>query len=277
MVLPVTTNQSDIAVTAIFTTTQQPPPQTVYSITVNSNDLNGTAVGGFRIDLRVEGYVVQTGFSPVTFRNLEPGIEYQVVTYWFGNYYLREFANGDFNRYDIVKFNSTGATSVTLDALYQYVPASQAATLNIMAFFPNGTQLGTTFNNTGYIQHTPGMWLTVTPPGSNTPFTGTYTGGSILPFVLLSGGNYTVQMTGSYGNIQFSHWNDTGSTNPVRAVMLNGNVTLVAIYTQGGMAPQSPSPGRLFAVTMSTSLGALPVLLTYGRKSNPAHSKSKKD
>jgi hypothetical protein len=118
---------------------------------------------------------------------------------------------------------------VTYDALYQYVPKTQAADLNIIAELPNGTLLGTTFNNSGYIQHTPGMWLTITP-GSGAPFTGSYTGGSILPFVLFNNEPYTISMTAGYQNYQFAYWKDTSGTNPDRAITLNGSATYIAVY-----------------------------------------------
>jgi hypothetical protein len=230
--IPVTANSSTTALTAIYTTTPQTPPSTDYSITVNSHDLNGTALNGFYVDLRVNGNHIEGAFTSGTLSNLQPGVQYQVVIYWFGNYYFRDFSNGDLNRYELVTLNTTaGQNTVTLNALYQYVPPAKAATLNILAQLTNGTQIGTTFNNTGYIQHTPGMWLTVTPPGTTTPFTGTFTGGSILPFVLINDQTYTVQMTPSYNGYTFAYWKDSGSTNPVRAIALNGNASYTAVYT----------------------------------------------
>lgn len=228
--MPVTANGSTTTETAVFTTTQQAPPTTGYSITVNSNLLNGTAAAGFYVDVRVNGNHIDSGFTPVTISNLEPGIQYQVVAYWFGNYYFREFSNGDLNRYGLVTFNSTGPTSVTLDALYQYVPQSEASDLNVMAELPNGTVIGSTFNNTTYIQHTPGMWLTVAP-GSGSPFTGTFTGGSILPFVLFNNQPYTISMSAGYGVYQFAYWKDTGSTSAVRVITLTGDQSYIAVYT----------------------------------------------
>ena len=229
--IPVTANSSTTSLTAIFTTTPQTPPTTNYSITVNSHDMNGTALTGFYVDLRVNGNHIESTFTPGTLANLQPGVQYQVVIYWFGNYYFRDFSNGNLNRYALVTLNTTaGQNTVTLNALYQSVPASKAATLNILAQLTNGTQIGTTFNNTGYIQHTPGMWLTVTPPGTTTPFTGTFTGGSILPFVLMNDQTYTVSMTPSYNGYTFAYWKDTGSTNPVRAIALNGDASYIAVY-----------------------------------------------
>jgi hypothetical protein len=232
-VMPAPATPSGSTLTAVFTTTPQPAPPTPYTITVDSSNINGTAIRGYLIDLRVGGYAIESGFSPVTFRNLEPGLHYQIVAYWAGNLYFRDFSNGDLNRYELVTFNSTGATSASYDAQYEYVLPSEAATLNVIAEFPNGTQIGTTFNNTGYIQHTPGLWLTVTPPGAATPYTGSDTGGSLLPFVLISGETYTVQMTLGFGAYHFSHWSDTGSTDATRAITLGPNATtIVAIYEQ---------------------------------------------
>lgn len=240
-VMPITITSSNSKFTVVYESAVEPPPTTTpYSITVTSHDLNGTAVGGFFIDVRVNGYHITSGDTPVTFSNLEPGIRFQVIFYWYNNYWLRELSDGDLNRYASVMFNTTGATSVSYDGLYQYVPSSQAARLNIQAEFPNGTIIGTTFNNTSYIEHTPGVWLTVAPPNSSTPFTGTFTGGSILPFVLFNHETYTVAMTPGYaGCLTFTKWQDTGSTKNVRAVTMNGDETLVAIYTQVGACPNS--------------------------------------
>jgi hypothetical protein len=202
------------------------------SITVTSKDIgNGSTLTGFTVDLRVDGNPVQNGFTPVTFSGLKTGVQYQVVVYWYGNYYFREFSNGDLNRYALVTLNAS-QDSVSLTGLYQYIPPSQEASLNIIAQFPNGTQIGTTFNNTDYIQHTPGMWLTVTPPGSAQPFTGSYTGGSILPFILLKGQTYTVEMTAGYGNVHFLHWKDNNSTDLSRKVQLNSGASYTAVYVE---------------------------------------------
>ena len=171
---------------AVFTTTKQSPPPTPYSVTVDSSALNGTSIHGYLIDVRVDGYAIVSGFTPVTFTSLEPGLQYQIVAYWAGNYYFRDFSDGDLNRYELVTFNSTGPTTASFNAMYEYVPPpDRRRRLNVIAEFPNGTQIGTTFNNTGYIQHTPGLWLTVTPPDATVPYTGSFTGGSLLPFMLL--------------------------------------------------------------------------------------------
>ncbi|MDA4117164.1 MAG: hypothetical protein OK455_02350, partial [Thaumarchaeota archaeon] len=71
------------------------------------------------------------------------------------------------------------------------------------------------------------------PQGSTTPFTATFTGGSILPFIFFNGQTYTVFMSTGYSNISFSYWKDNNNTNPTRTVPLNGNTTIIAIYTQG--------------------------------------------
>lgn len=57
-VLPVAANSSGTTATAVFTTTPQPPPATPYSISVASNDLNGTALSGFVVYLAVDGYTI---------------------------------------------------------------------------------------------------------------------------------------------------------------------------------------------------------------------------
>lgn len=225
------------ALTAIYTSTQQScsgGSSGNDSITVTASDLRtGAALAGFYIDLRQNNNEIAHGFTPVTFTGLSAGIPYLVVSYWYGSDYFRQYSDGNLQRYQFVTLNSTaGQTSYTLNGLYENVTKAQAATLNVIAKFPNGTQIGTAYDINGYPQHTPGMYLTVTPPGASTPFTATFTGGSILPFTFFDGQTYTVSMGASYNNVYFDHWQDNGNTSPVRAVALSGNTTITAIYVQ---------------------------------------------
>lgn len=229
-VYPVAVNSSMSNLTAVFTPTQQAPPPTPFRISVYGSDLNGTALVGFLIDLRVDGYPIASGYTPVVFNDLEPGIQYQVVAYWAGDYYFRNFGADDLNRYALVTFNSTGPESVSLVGRYQLVLPQEGSALDVIAQLPNGTILGTTFNMSDYIQHTPGMWLTVTQTGDKSPFTGSYTGGSTLPFILLKGETYTIQMTLGYGSLKFAYWKDTNSSDSTRTIFLDQNTTLVAVY-----------------------------------------------
>jgi hypothetical protein len=224
------------------------------TITVTSMDMyNGSSLSGFTIDVRQDGNPVASGYTPVTFTGLQLGVQYQVVMYWFGNDFFREFSSGDLNRYSLVTLNST-TESVSLTGLYQYVPPSQANTLNILAQFPNGTQIGTTFNNTDYIQHTPGMWLTVTPSGASQAFTGSYTGGSMLPFTLTADQSYIVSMTAGYGNVQFLHWADDGSTSLSRQVTLNGTAaSYTAIYFVNNSATTTTSTASSTTTSLTSS------------------------
>ena len=228
-VIPIISTSSEISLKAVFTSTPQAPPPTPYSISTSSGMLNGGNLTGILVDVRVDGYPIQSGYTPVTFNNLEPGIQYQVIVFWYGDDYFRHFADGDLNRYELVTFNNTGTQSESYTALFQTVPSSEAASLDVIAKFANGTVIGTSFNATTYIQHTPGVWTTVTPQGLFTPYTGSDTGGSLLPFILMAGQNYTVEMSNWQG-YHFAKWADTGSTDPNRVVTLNSNMTLVAIY-----------------------------------------------
>jgi hypothetical protein len=205
------------------------------SITVTSSDLvTGAAMGGMYVDLRLDNNHVESGYTPVTFSGLQQDTKYLVVVYGYGNNYFRHFSNGNLQRYSFVTLNKTaGQTSYSMNALYENVPSAQAASLNIIAQFPNGTQIGTASEIGGYPQHTPGMYLSVAPPGVTSPYTATFTGGSILPFIFFNHRTYTVSMSTGYSKVTFSHWKDDGSTDPTRAFTLNGNSTYIAIYTQG--------------------------------------------
>jgi hypothetical protein len=238
--IDVTANDSQISLTASYCPTQGGCSSGGgggggAAITVTGSDLHtGGTITGMYVDLRLNDNSIQDGFTPVTFSGLQTGVQYLVVVYWYGSYYFRHFSNGDLQRYELVTLNSTtGQDTITLNALYENVPTSQAASLNLIAQFPNGTQIGTASEDNGYPQHTPGMYLTVTPPGSDSPFTATFTGGSILPFIFFNGETYTVQMSTGYSNITFAYWKDNGSTDPTRSFALAGNATYIAVYVQG--------------------------------------------
>jgi hypothetical protein len=223
-------------------------------ITVLGTNMNGstTPVNGVLIDLRINGSNVASGYTPVAFTNVQLGVQYGVVVFWYSNYYIRYINDSntgiDLQRYDLVTLNAT-APHDTLDAVFQYVPSSQAASLNIIAQFPNGTQIGNSsyYPQLDYILHSPGMWFTLTAPNGSDPFTGTFTGGSILPFILYNHQNYTVDMSQGYCGewytglsngtapiveIEWSNWLNGSSTDPSLVVGLNSNVTYVAIYNQ---------------------------------------------
>jgi hypothetical protein len=204
------------------------------SITVTSSQLGtGAALSGMFVDLRLNNNHIVSGYTPVTFTGLQLGSKYLVVMYGYGANYFRHFSTGNLQRYSYVTLNTTvGQTAYALNALYENVPNAQAASLNIIAQFPNGTQIGTASEIGGYPQHTPGMYLSVTPPGAASPYTATFTGGSILPFIFFNHETYTVALSAGYSNITFAYWKDDGSANPTRAFDLNGNSTFIAIYTE---------------------------------------------
>jgi len=204
------------------------------TITVTSSNLHtGAKITGMYVNLRLNDNDVQAGFTPVTFTGLQTGVDYLVVVYWYGDNYFRHFSNGNLERYAYVTLNTTaGQTNYTMNAEYETVPNAQAASLNIIAQFPNGSQIGTASVIGGYPQHTPGIYLTVTPPGGPAPFTATFTGGSILPFILFNNETYMVAMSSGFSDITFSHWMDNGSTDPTRSFTLDGNSTYIAVYVQ---------------------------------------------
>jgi hypothetical protein len=233
--IDVTAGTSQTPLTAEFCTTAcTATGSTKNTITVTSSDLhNGTTITGMYVNLRLNDNDVAAGFTPVTFTGLQTGVDYLVVVYWYGDYYFRHFSNGNLERYAYVTLNTTaGQGNYSMNALYEAVPKADAASLNIIAQFPNGTQIGTASVIGGYPQHTPGIYLTVTPPGATAPFTATFTGGSILPFILFNGETYVVAMSSSFSNVTFTRWTDNNSTDPTRSFTLDGNATYIAIYTQ---------------------------------------------
>ncbi len=215
----------------MFTTfySQTSLPTTPNSIVVTSSLVNGASVSGVQVDLRINGSTIKTGFTPVTFSGLEKGAQYQIVVYWLNYTYFRHFSDGNLNRYATVILN--GSKYVALNAEYESIPAKDAASLNVIAEFPNGTQIGTSDLVNGSNFHSPGMWVQIVPPQSTQAFTGSFTGGSILPFVLLNHENYTIQMSAGYQNLHFLYWKDDQSKDPTRTIALSGNATYIAVFS----------------------------------------------
>ena len=214
--------------TTFYSQTSLPVPNN--SIVISSSMLNGASLSGVQVDLRINGSTIETGYTPVTFSKLTPGIEYEVVVYWLNNTYFRHFSDGNLNRYATVTLN--GSKYDTLNAEYESVPQQDAASLNVVAEFPNGTQIGTSDLVNGSNFHSPGMWFQIVPPESTEAFTGSYTGGSILPFILFNHQTYTIQMSSGYQNLNFLYWKDNKSQDPTRVITLNGNTTYIAIFNQ---------------------------------------------
>jgi hypothetical protein len=214
--------------TTFYSQTSLPIPTN--SIVVSSSLLDGTSVSGVQVDLRINGSTLKTQYTPATFSGLTPGVQYEIVVYWLNNTYFRHFSDGNLNRYATVVLNGSKYTS--LNAIYEYVPLKAAAALNVIAEFPNGTQIGVSDLVNGSNFHSPGMWFQVVPPNSTQAFTGSYTGGSILPFILFNHESYTIQMSDGYQNTHFLYWEDNKSNSTTRMVTLNGNATYVAIFQQ---------------------------------------------
>ena len=252
------------------------------SITVMGVTLNGSSpVNGAFVDLRVNGNEVASGFTPVTFQNLTLGVQYGVVVYWFNGYYIRYINDSitgiDLQRYDLVTLTQETPND-TLHGYFEFVPASMSASLNVQAEFPNGTLIGTStyIPSLKYPLHSPGMWLTLTPPNSTQPYTGAFTGGSILPFILYDHKNYTVDMIlGFCGpwdsglengsapivDLVWSHWLNS-SSGADRVVALNGNTTIIAIYDQI-YPPNCSNSGNGSALYPANGIiiGSLPALI----------------
>src|SRR5579864_5310462 len=113
--------------TTFYSQTTLPVPTN--SIVVNSSILTGASLSGVQVDLRINGSTIKTAYTPATFSGLTPGVQYQIVVYWLPNYYFRHFTDGQLNRYDEVTLNGTKYAS--LNAVYENIPASQAASLNV--------------------------------------------------------------------------------------------------------------------------------------------------
>ncbi len=85
-------------------------PQSTGSITITGISLNGTAVTSILVDLRINGNNVSQGALPVTFTGCQLGVQYGVVVYWYGNYYIRYINSSsgiDLQRYDLVNLSQS--------------------------------------------------------------------------------------------------------------------------------------------------------------------------
>lgn len=216
---------------AIYTYTPQPatmPQPGPNTVTVTSTFLNQTTLNGMYVQIRQNGNIVGDGFTPITFANLLPTIQYETVMYSDQNVYMRHYSDGTLLRYHFV---TPTILPITLDAVYENVPSSQAAHLGVTALDSNGNVLGSSQMVNGSVVATPGMYMDLIPPAQINPYTATFSGAGDLPWALFNGQTYTVEMSKGYGKYQFDHWQDNNSTNPVRSFTLNGdNTGNVVIY-----------------------------------------------
>jgi hypothetical protein len=198
------------------------------SVTVTSSLSDGTKITGEYMQIRLNGNVVQSGYSPVTFCKLQPKQQYQVVAYWFGESNFRHWSDGVLLRYHQA---IAGPNPVNLTAVYEKIPSALSAQFTVKAVLTNGTEIGgTTSLADGSIVAKPGMYLDLTLSRQTTPYTAAFTGSSTLPFTLLKGQTYTITMY-SDQKYKFDHWQDNGSKNPVRSFKISGDsLNNIAVY-----------------------------------------------
>jgi hypothetical protein len=100
-----------------------------------------------------------------------------------------------------------------------------------------------------------GYWSVLRSSGGGQVGTGytprAYTG-------LTPGATYTIELDG-YGNCQFSHWQDSGSSVDPRTFTASGALTLVGVYNCGSGAAPAAAVGR---VGLQGSLTGLAILLS---------------
>jgi hypothetical protein len=201
-------------------------------VAVKSQLLDGTSKTGMAVELRQadNGYIAQNSFTPATL-DMQPGIEYKAIMYPFQDYFFRHWTDGGLHRYHLV--DTAHNSGDTLTAQYEQVPASISAHLMINAKTSSGQPIGGTTGSEENqdLNAEPGLEVLVAPPGSMTAYTAGFTGGSEIAdaFHFAKGKTYTV-IVQEFGQYKFSHWEDNGSTNRARAVPLNGDLTLTAIY-----------------------------------------------
>lgn len=197
-------------------------PGTPGMINVDSELLDGTAAPGYMVRYRMGGTNVESQFTPASFA---PGHGDRIVMYWAGDCFFRHFTDGTLLRYHLVDGPED------LVARYECVPPAEQATLNIVAQTTSGQQIGGTtgMEDDGSLSADPGVYLALAPPGTLTPYTAAFSGSSSLPFTIFKDQTYVVSAN-SFGQYQFSHWEDNGSTNAARAVNMDSDKELVAIY-----------------------------------------------
>lgn len=127
----------------------------------------------------------------------------------------------------IAAIAATAATALLLmptaiQAAYADGPTSQ---LTVTSRLENGTDITGYFTSLSYIDEVTG------DPVEVSDFTPSH-------FTVNSGQDYTLS-AGSYGNVNFTRWFDTGSTDPIRTVNINSDTEFVAIYN----APQPQNSG----------------------------------
>jgi hypothetical protein len=201
-------------------------------VAVNSQKLDGSTITGMAVELREAstGTIAQNSFTPALL-TMKPGIEYKAIMYPFGDTYFRHWTDGALHRYHLV--DTAHNSGKTLVAQYEKVSSSQAAHLVIIAKTSDGQTIGGTTGTEEdlTLNAQPGLEVLVAPPNTLTPYTAGFTGGSEIAngFYFLKGQTYTVVIE-EFGKYKFSHWQNDGGTNRARAVPLNGDTTLTAIF-----------------------------------------------
>lgn len=199
------------------------------SVTINTRLLDGTAISGYQVQVRdSSGTPIDTKSSPAVFEGLTEGEQYRAVVYWFGDTFFRHWTDGGLHRYHTFTPSSSGKV---FTAEYEHIPSSQQAKLTVIAKTTDGQTIGgTTGRAEDLTLHAEsGMEIQVAPPGSLTPYTAGFSGGSEIPFTLVKGQIYTV-IAQEFGQYQFVKWEDNDSVNQARAVSMSGDTTLTAIY-----------------------------------------------
>jgi|GEM_PF-6680635 len=198
------------------------------SVSVTSSLSSGRTITDEYIQIRLNGDIMGSGYTPVTFCNLKPKQQYQVVAYWFGESNFRHWSDGELLRYHRA---IPGPNPVNLTAVYEKIPSALSAHFTVKAILTNGTDIGgTTTLPDGSIVAKPGIYLDLTLPGQTTPYTAAYIGSSSLPFTVPKGQTYTITMYSSE-KYKFDHWQDNGSKNPVRSFKITGDsLNNVAVY-----------------------------------------------
>ncbi len=215
-----------------FTITEEEEEEDSPTLTIESADLDGNPITGMWTTIREadSGDLLHSGFTPLSFTDVAGEERDYVVT--IANYEERTF--------DHWEDDSTS----DLDWGAQRTISDLSEDLTITAFFNVGNFITVESEDTAGNPIT-GYWTVLYDGESGDVLE---TGFTPVTFSIDAGQEYEIGM-GDYGDFEFDHWEDNGSTaNPRSVTPEPGTTALTAVYVDTSVSPPPPSDALTLTV-----------------------------
>ena len=196
-----------------------PPPDP--SVTVSSVDTQGSPITGIWTVFRQEGYVVQTGYTPIDIKTIS-GHPYSITVDNFASNYFDHWANAVTGE-DIASSNNTITLAsisnpVQLEAVFRHTPSPPGSYIIV-----NATDL-----KSGPID---GMYVSLSDASHKGRI---QTGFTPTSFATTSGFQYVLNAA-DYGTNYFDHWHNvvTGQDSASRSLVIDATSStteIIAVY-----------------------------------------------